>query len=197
VRLTVFFVIGLIAILSAPASAQVLPWQGVGPVRLGMTVAEAERALNAKLGPVAGPYSEECYVTGRADGKDQALTYVIENGRIVVMTVFPPDNKQPNPNIVDANGIGVGSTESDIHRGYKLVEKVLAPYFRETEEQLAAAAKERAKRGITEPEPSRQYWIIAESPDHGRAIIFQTEDEKVLHMRMGLKPHVMSFEDCL
>ena len=195
-RLTVF-VIGLIAILSAPASAQVLSWQGVGSVRLGMTVAEAERALNAKLGPVALPFSEECYVTGRADGKDEALSYVVENGRIVVMTVFRPGNKQPNPNIVDANGIGVGSTESDIRRGYKLIEKVLAPYFRGSEEYRAEAAKERVKHGITIPEPSRQYWIVAESPDHRRAIIFQTEDEKVLHMRTGLKPQVMSYEDCI
>jgi hypothetical protein len=44
------------------------------------------------------------------------ISYVIENGRIVVMTVFLPDYRQPNPNIVDANGIGVGSTESDIRR---------------------------------------------------------------------------------
>jgi hypothetical protein len=89
--------------------------------------------------------------TGRADGKDEALSYVIENGKIVVMTVFLLGNKQPNPNIVDANGTGVGSTESDIRRRYKLIEKVLAPYFRESEEDRAA--KERVKHGITTPEP--------------------------------------------
>ena len=181
--------------MSMAANAQVLSWQGVGPVRLGMTVAEAERALNAKLAPVALPFSQECYVTGRADGKDEALSYVIQGSKIVVMTVFLPDYKQPNPNIVDANGIGVGSTEADIRREYKLVEKVLAPDFRESEEALTELAKERAKQRITEPEPSPQYWIVAKSPDHQRAIIFQTRDEKVLHLRMGLKPQVMSSED--
>ena len=100
------------AMMSMAANAQVLSWQGAGPVRLGMTVAEAERALHAKLAPVALPFSKECYVTGRADGKDEALSYVIVNAKIVVMTVFLPDYKPPNPNIVDANGIGVGSTES-------------------------------------------------------------------------------------
>src|ERR1700681_4305677 len=105
------------AMMSMAANAQVLSWKGVGPVRLGMTVAEAERALNAKLAPVALPFSKECYVTGRADGKDEALSYVIQNAKIVVMTVFLRDYKQPNPNIVDANGIGVGSTEADIRRG--------------------------------------------------------------------------------
>jgi len=185
------------AMMSMAASAETLSWQGVGPVRLGMTVKEAERALKAKLAPVALPFSKECYVTGRADGKDEALSYVIVNARIVVMTVFLPDYRQPDPNIVDANGIGVGSTEADIRRGYEEVKKELAPDFRETEEELAEAAKERARHGITEPEPSPQYRIIAESPDHRRAIIFQTENEKVLHLRLGLKPEVMSSEDCI
>jgi hypothetical protein len=191
------FVIGLIAILSAPASAQVLSWRGVGPVRLGMTVAEAERALKAKLGPVALPFSKECYVTGRADGKNEALSYVVENGRIVVMTVFLRDDRRPTPNIVDANGIGVGSTEADIRRGYKQVEKVLAPDFRLSEEEFAEAAKERAAHGITEPEPSPHYWVVADGPDHQRAIIFETQDERVLYLRTGLKPQVMSNEDCI
>jgi hypothetical protein len=185
------------ALMSMAANAQVLSWQGVGPVRLGMTVAEAERALNAKLAPVALPFSKECYVTGRADGKDEALSYTIRNAKIVVMTVFLRDYGQPNPNIVDANGVGVGSTEADIRRGYKKFKKELAPDFRESEADLAEAAKERARHGISEPEPSPHYWIIAESPDHRRAIIFETQDEKVLDLRIGLKPHVMSSEDCI
>jgi hypothetical protein len=119
------------------------------------------------------------------------------NARIVVMTVFLPNYRQPDPNIVDANGIGVGSTEADIRRGYEKVKKELAPDFGASEEELAEAAKERAKHGITEPEPPPQYRIIVESPDHRRAIIFQTENEKVLHLRLGLKPEVMSSEDCI
>jgi hypothetical protein len=185
------------AMMSMAANAQVLSWQGVGPVRLGMTVAEAERALNAKLAPVALPFSKECYVTGRADGKDEALAYVIQNAKIVVMTVFLRDYSQPNPNIVDANGIGVGSTEADIRRGYEKVKKELAPDFRESEADLAEAAKERARHGISEPEPSPHYWIIAQSPDHRRAIIFETQDGKVLDLKIGLKPYVMSSEDCI
>src|SRR5579871_907045 len=98
-RLTVF-VIGLIAILSAPASAQVLSWQGVGSVRLGMTVAEAERALNAKLGRVDLPFSEEGDVTRRADREDEALYYVIEKGRIVPMTVFWPTTGNQTPTLL-------------------------------------------------------------------------------------------------
>jgi hypothetical protein len=78
---------------------------------------------------------------------------------------------------------------------YKQVKKVQAPDFRESEEQLAEFAKERASHGITEPEPSPHYWVVAESPDHQRAIIFETQDGKVLNLRIGLKPQVMSSED--
>jgi hypothetical protein len=192
-----FLIAGTMALMPVAANAQVLSWQGVGPVRLGMTVAEAEQALGTKLAPVALPFSKECYVTGRADGKDEALSYVVENAKIVVMTIFLPGDKQPNPNIVDANGVGVGSTEADILRGYKQAKKEQAPDFRETAEQLAEFAKERARHGVTDPEPPPHFWIVAESPDHRRAIIFKTQDEKVLHLRVGLKPQVMSSEDCI
>lgn len=194
-----FVVCGMIAaaIIAMPAHAQVMSWQGVGPVNLGMTVAEAERALNGKLEPMGPPFSEECWVTRRADGKDEALYYVVVNGKIVVMTVSLPDGKQPDPNIVDKNGVGVGSTETDIIMEYGPVKKDFAPYFHVSKESLAEAAKERAKRGITEPEPPPHFSIEVESSDHQRVIIFETLDEKVLNLRIGFKPEVLAWEDCI
>jgi hypothetical protein len=188
---------GVMMSASIAAHAQVLSWQGVGSVRLGMTVAEAERALHAKLGPVDLPFSKECYVTGRADGRDKALSYVVVNGKIVVMTVFLPNEQAPDPNIVDDSGIGVGSTEDDIIRAYGKVQKELAPDFRDSKEAIAASARERAKQGITRPEPSPEYWIVVEGPDHKRAIIFETRDQKVLHFEIGLKPEILSSEHCI
>jgi hypothetical protein len=180
------FAMGVIALMPISASAQVLSWRGVGPVELGMTVQEAERALNAKLGSVEAPFSKDCYVTGRADGKEKALSYVVIDGKITVMTVFLPNEQRPDPNIVDGSGIGVGSTEADIRRVYGKVRKELAPDFRARKEELAEVAKERAKRGITEPEPPPQYWIVVENPDHKRVIIFQTRNQKVLYFEIGL-----------
>ncbi|QPF88795.1 hypothetical protein [Bradyrhizobium commune] len=162
-----------------------------------MTVQQAERALNAKLRSADAPFSKDCYVTGRADGKEEALSYVVIDGKITVMTVFLPKEQRPDPNIVDSSGIGVGSTEADIRRAYGRVRKELAPDFRFSKEELAEMAKERAKRGVTEPEPPPQYWIVVENPDHKRAIIFQTRDQKVLHYEIGLKPEIMSSEHCI
>jgi hypothetical protein len=189
------FAMGVIALTPICASAQVLSWRGVGPVELGMTVQEAERALNAKLGPVDPPFSKDCYVTSRADSKEEALSYVVIDGKITVMAVFLPNERRPDPNIVDSSGIGVGSTEADIRRVYGKVRKQLAPDF--SEEGLAEAAKARAKKGITEPEPPPEYRMVVENPDHKRVIIFTTRNQKVLYFELGLKPEVMSSEHCI
>lgn len=183
-----------VAIMLTSARADVMSWRGVGAVNLGMTVAEAEHALNAKLGPMEPPYSKECYVASRADGKDEALSYVIIDGRIAVIYLFLDDGRRPDPKIVDTNGIGVGSTEAEIGRAYGRTERTFAPYeSEETKEDIA----ERTKHGVTEPPLPPQYWIIAKSPDAARAIIFQTKDRKVTYWRTGVIPAVMSWEDCI
>jgi hypothetical protein len=187
---------GAMILLSISAHAQSLSLQGLGPVRLGMTVAEAEHALHAKLGPLDLP-SKECYVTRRADGRDEALSYVVVNGKIEVMFVFLPSEEVPAPNILDGNGLGVGSTEDDVIRTYGKVQKELAPDYRQSKESLAADAKERAKHGINEPEPSPEYWITVEGADHKRAIVFTTRDQKVLSFEIGLKPEIFSSEHCI
>ncbi|WP_284417870.1 MULTISPECIES: hypothetical protein [unclassified Bradyrhizobium] len=159
-----------------------------------MTVTEAERALNAKLGPMEPPYTSECYVVSRADGKDEALSYVIVDGRIAVISLFLDDGRRPDPKIVDANGIGVGSTETDIERAYGATERTFAPYeSEETAEEMA----DRLKHGVTETPPPPNHWVIAKNQDATRAIIFETRDRKVIYWRTGLLPAVMSWEDCI
>ncbi len=188
------FLFAAIAAISTSSHAEVMSWRGVGSVDLGMTVAEAERALNAKLGPMEPPYTKECYVAGRADGKDEALSYVIVDGRIAVIYLFLDDGRRPDPKIVDANGVGVGSTEADIAGAYGATERTFAPYeSEETEEDKA----ERLKQGVTEPPPAPNHWVIAKSPDAKRAIIFETRDDKVIYWRTGILPAVMSWEDCI
>jgi hypothetical protein len=39
-------------------------------------------------------------------------------------------------------------------------------------------------------------WIEAESPDHKRAIIFDTQDHKVTYLSTGFRPAVTAFEAC-
>jgi hypothetical protein len=188
------FVVGAIAVMARPASAQVLSWDGVGPVQLGMTVEQAERALQAKLKPRGLPYNyEECYETWRADDKERAIGYVVENGKIAVINIFDPEKV---PDVTDTHGLGIGSVEDDIRRAYGQVKKTLGPYDRGAESE--AAAPQAGQDGKTsETEYAPEFWIEIESPDHKRAILFNTQARKVTWMSTGFKPSVLSAEHCL
>src|SRR5258708_7464475 len=162
----IILLVGSLVALTGPADCQVLSWQGGGPVRLGMTVEEAQRALMTPLTPMDFPFSDECWITKRADGKDQAISYEVRKGKIVVISVSPNSRKQEITNVTDTRGVGIGAMESDIGRAYGQVKITFAPYF--SEESEIEAAKERARLGVknSEPVPSPQYWVEVESPDH-------------------------------
>jgi hypothetical protein len=183
-------------IFASPASCQVLSWQGLGPVRLGMTIQEAERALMTSFRPRDIAFTDECWITQRADGKDDEVYYEVQNGKIVIITVAPDLTKHGTTKITDTRGLGVGATEADIRKAYGDLKARFAPYF--SEESEIEAAKERARLGVklSEPLPSPEYWIEVESPNHERAIIFNTRDSKVLWLRTGFKPAVTEMEGC-
>jgi len=169
--------------LVTPAGADVLSWQGVGPVQLGMTVKDAERALGTKLEPRSIVYtSDACYQTSRADKKDPGITYVVEDGRITVINVFTSDGRTPD--VVDQQRIGIGSTEDDIRRSYAQVNKRLGFYDRD-------------KPPENDPAHVPEFWIEADSPDMKRMILFVTRAGKVTSMAAGLKPTVLEPEPCL
>jgi hypothetical protein len=189
-----FFLLGAVATLSTPAQSQVVSWQGVGPVRLGMTVDAAEHALMAPLNPKDIAFLNDCWVTQRADLKDEALTYVVEHGKIAVISVYPPQGQTTG--LTDTRGIGIDATEADIRRAYGEVKISLAPDYNEQSE--IEAAKTRAELGIkmSEPQPSPHYWVEVESPNHERAILFDTQDSKITSLRTGFKPIVTYNEWC-
>ena len=184
--------IALMAMMAAPAMAQVVSFMGAGPVQLGMTVEAAERSMGTKFAPISLPFSEDCWITGRADEKDKAISYVIENGKIVRIDFSPREGEQMN--LKTAAGIGIGSTEADIRRAYKDISITRAPYYDEKSE--IEAAKTRAKFGITAPEPSPEFWVRVDSPDHERGIIFVTQDGKVISFFTGFKAAIEDMEIC-
>ena len=192
----VILLLGMLVFLTSPVNCQVLSWQGLGPVRLGMTIEEAERALGASFKPRSVGSTDECWITQRADGKNEEVNYEVQNGKIVVISVLPDSASHGTSKITDTRGLGVGATEADIRRAYGEVKTSFAPYF--NEESEIEAAKERARLGVklAAPLPSPEYWIEAESPNHERAIIYNTRDSKVLWLRTGFKPAVTAAEEC-
>jgi hypothetical protein len=159
-----------------------------------MTVKEAERSLNASLIPKDAMSTAECWVTQRADGKDESVSYEVRNGKITAITVAPDLTKGATTNITDTRGLGVGATEADLRRAYGDLKIRYAPDY--SKEAEIDAAAERARLGIklSEPEPSPQWWVEVDSPNHERTIIYNTRDSKVLWFRTGLKPWVTESE---
>jgi hypothetical protein len=192
---SLWFVIAALAIYVAPANAQTLSWEGVGPVTLGMNVKAAERALGVKLQARGLAYtSDECYETWRADGKDPAIGYVVENGKIAVINIF---DRERQPNVIDTHGLGIGATEDEIRRAYGQVKKTPGPYDRDQPENNAAKPQAGQDTKASETEYVPEFWIEVESPDHKRAILFNTKGKKVTWMSTGFKPSVLSAEHCL
>jgi hypothetical protein len=184
--------IAIVAMMGVPAAAQVVSFMGAGPVQLGMTVEAAERSMGAKFAPIALPFSEDCWITGRADEKDKAISYVIENGKIVRIDFFPHEGAPMN--LKTTVGIGIGSTEADIRRAYKDISMTRAPYY--NEESEIEATKTRAEHGITAPDPSPEFWVRVDSPNHERGIIFVTQDGKVIYFFTGFKAAIEDMEIC-
>lgn len=82
---------------------------GFGPVRAGMTVAEAERALGATL-VLQGPQLEPCDHVFEA--KRPGVAYMIIDGRVARVDV------RSGSTIRTAEGAGIGDTEERIHALY-------------------------------------------------------------------------------
>jgi len=184
----VLYVISAVAMLATPARGEVLSWQGVGPVQLGMTVKAAERALGTKLEPRSAVYiSEECYETWRADGKEPGIGSVVENGKITVIQVYQANGQTPD--VADTHRLGIGATEDDIRRAYGQVKKSLGFYDR------GGPGEQDNTTPGTEYTP--EFWIEAEGPDHKRSILFVTEAGKVTSISTGFKPVVLAPEHCL
>jgi hypothetical protein len=106
--------------MTAPSSGQqqpVLESGGIGKVRIGMTVEEAERTIGSRFRSLVPGYGPACWLAVRADGIDPGLSYMVEDGSITRVDVATP-NGGTAPTISTAKGIGIGSTPADVERAY-------------------------------------------------------------------------------
>lgn len=102
-----------------------LDLNGLGAIRLGWTVRAVERELRAKLGRLSRnshgfsrepESSETCWQWQRRDGKDPAVVYMTDRGRVVRIEVG--GDTRSASKIVTAHGIGIGSTEAQVRAAY-------------------------------------------------------------------------------
>ena len=107
------------AIAACSPDDTVLRSDGLGAVKLGMTVQDAEAALDTKVLSFkdSGFSDTACWKTRRADGREPYVFYMIEGTKIVRIDIAPTEDGLPPP-IASDKGIKVGAQEQMVAAQY-------------------------------------------------------------------------------
>jgi len=139
---------------------------GIGPVRVGMTLAEVAGATSAGI-RLVGTDSTECSYLSWRDGPPGVLI-MAEGGRVVRIDVR-------NPAITTPEGIKIGSTEAEVQQRYAGQIEVL-PHKYTDGHYLVITPRNSADRELR--------------------IVFETDGKKVETLRGGRVPPVQYVEGC-
>lgn len=160
---------------AAAAADQVLTFTGLQPVKIGMSVPDAETALGYKLKPLDTSdrvSTEACWLTERADGTQPALTYMVRNGKITRIDVWEEEGR---PSAVRSReGIRIGSTESAVMEAHgKALEVSAHPHLGE-----------------------EGRYLVLRASDKRRGLLFEIVHGKVVNLRSGELESIQLTETC-
>ena len=140
---------------------------GIGPVRIGMTLKEAALAAGTALVQVSEPEAgEKCYYV-RAKSGPAGIDFMVTKGRISRVDIS-------NPEVLTASGARIGDSEERLKSLYQHRLKVEPPYY------------------LTD---NGHYLIIHSNQQH--QMLFETEEGAVTSYRAGKLPEVRYGEGCL
>lgn len=146
---------------------------GLGPVRIGMTIDQAERAAGTRLRidrSVGGP-GTTCFTATLRRGP-RGVYFLGTGQRIAVVSIYGRGNRTRTP-----SGAGIGTSEARIKRLFPGRIRVTPhPYTGPRGHYLTFVPRDRA--------------------DANRRIIFETDGRKVTSMRAGRLPEVGLIEGC-
>lgn len=83
---------------------------GLGPVRIGMTVAEVGAALGRRIQSLGGPRAPKCEIYAPEGGPD-GVAFLVGGDRLLRVDVIAPG-------VMTTEGLGLGQTEADAKRRY-------------------------------------------------------------------------------
>ena len=103
-------------VMSSPAFTADAQWvitpDGLGPLKIGMTLAQASKALGARL--TIDAHDSDAVSCSELDVPDKGgLGMMFENRRLTRIAVFKPSH------LKTTLGIGIGSTEAEVKAKYK------------------------------------------------------------------------------
>jgi len=144
---------------------------GIGGIRVGMTVAEASRASGTKL-VSSGDYLEQsCYYV-QPQGAPKGLGFMVTDGRIARVDVYE------NKNITTLSGAKIGDTEARIKALYPKQIKVSTHAYR----------ADSGGHYLT--------YVPKDKSDRNYRVVFETDGKRVLGFRAGKLPEVEYVEGC-
>lgn len=147
---------------------------GIGPVREGMTVADAAEAAGVELVAVAGadPTNTVCTYVRPAPGSglENDLAFMVSEGTIARVDVT-------GSRVATVSGIKVGSTEAEVLSTYP--------------DQIAVTAHK-----YTGPTGHYLTFVPQDPVDGGYRVVFETDGQVVTEYRAGRLPEVEYVEGC-
>jgi hypothetical protein len=167
-------VLSATALTTLPAQAQdVLAFDGLGKVKIGMSPSQAAQALGAKLKPMDPEMDASCWTTERADDQAPGIWYMVQDGHIVRIDIgIGQDGLKPA--IATAKGIGLGATEEDVVKAYGKGLKI-------------------------SPHPyggPQDHYLLLDAKPGKVGLLFEVEGGKVTTFRAGQHPALDLSEGC-
>ncbi|MGI8503863.1 MAG: hypothetical protein ACR2LR_22425 [Hassallia sp.] len=144
-----------------------LTLNGIGTVRVGMTVKEATRAAGTKL--VGDAPNNSCYYVN-PQGEPKDISFMVTGGRISTIEV------SKNSRISTFSGARIGNTEAQIKSLYPEQIKVTPHKYVQGGHYLTLVPKDRAYGNYR--------------------LIFETDGKRVTEFRSGKLPEVEFVEGC-
>ncbi|MFH7026842.1 MAG: hypothetical protein ACHBN1_15880 [Heteroscytonema crispum UTEX LB 1556] len=144
---------------------------GIGPVRIGMTVPEATKAAGTKLVSLSGtPISNAGCFYVKPQGAPRGVEMMLQDGRIARVDIMK------NSRITTVKGAKIGDTEAQIKSLYPGQIQVTPHKYTQGGHYLTLIPKDRA--------------------DQNYRIVFETDGKRVTQFRSGKLPEVENVERC-
>lgn len=159
-----------------PATLTVLRMDGIGPIRVGMTVPEAEKASGVKLKPIQETMNECTFVA--PDGKIQDIIFMVFKGKIVRADTPDEGMSQKPSQVKTPEGIGVGDSMAKVKSTYQgRIKTQRHPYGQEGKDFYLL---------VSPRDPKNKKYLM----------IFEVRDGVVKSFRSGLSGDVQAIEGC-
>lgn len=161
------FLIGTVLAQAKLTNQSKLTLNGIGTVRVGMTVKEATRVAGTKL--VGDAPNDNCYYV-KPQGEPQNIGFMVTGGRISRVDVYKKSR------VTTFSGARIGDTEAQIKSLYPGQITVTPHKYVEGGHYLTLIPKDRAYGNYR--------------------LIFETDGKRVTQLRSGKLPEVEFVEGC-